>query len=213
MAIEGGAAGTSGDPVRTISRHVSSRGEPMSLSLNAATRVTFGGERHVHAYLAHQFGDAEAPPLILNARARQFSSFMLLLGRIGPSAGSFEPKHAVILKDKDEMRIPLELAKLPTPKAFRDAISSLSPEQQRFARAVRSMQLEGSVFGVLLLQLKPQLEKVPSLTPAPGRAGGPFSHPHPGSRADTGRHAVVRLRTRVCRCSTCRPSLLPRRLL
>ena len=56
------------------------------------------------------------------------------------------------------------LETLPTPKAFRDAISSLSPEQQRFARAVRRMQLEGSVFGLLILQLKPQLERLLRLT-------------------------------------------------
>ena len=43
-------------------------------------------------------------------------------------------------------------------QAFRDAISSLSPEQQRFAKAYRSMQLEGSIFGVLVIELKPALE-------------------------------------------------------
>ena len=37
-------------------------------------------------------------------------------------------------------------------------------EQQRFARAVRRMQLEGSVFGLLILQLKPQLERLLRLT-------------------------------------------------
>ena len=41
---------------------------------------------------------------------------------------------------------------------FKDAIESLSPEQKRFATAVRSMQLESSVFGVCVVQLKPQLE-------------------------------------------------------
>ena len=65
--------------------------------------------------------------------------------------------HALIVQNKDEVTLPLELEQLPTPKAFRDAIASLSPEQQRFARAYRAMQLEGSVFGVLVLQLKPSL--------------------------------------------------------
>jgi len=122
----------------------------------------------VHAYLAHQFGGgAHHPPnqlLQLTARARQFSSFLLLIGRLGPGS-TFEPSHAIIVKDKDELRIPLMLEQLPTPKAFRDAIASLSPEQQRFARAVRDMQLAGSVFGILLLQLKPQLERVLNLPP------------------------------------------------
>uniref|UniRef100_A0A7S2G5E7 Uncharacterized protein n=1 Tax=Haptolina brevifila TaxID=156173 RepID=A0A7S2G5E7_9EUKA len=167
VAIEGGAGAiTEADPVRTISRELTGATERSSMSfrLNAATTVTFEGERHLHAYLAHQFDDESPSPLRLTARARQFSSFLLLLGRLGP-ARTFEPSHAIIVKDKDELSIPLLLEQLPTPKAFRDAIASLSPEQQRFAKALRSMQLEGSVFGVLLLQLKPQLEKVLNLPP------------------------------------------------
>jgi hypothetical protein len=35
----------------------------------------------------------------------------------------------------DEVTIPLLLEQIPTPKEFRDAIESLSPEQQRFAKA------------------------------------------------------------------------------
>merc|ERR1719163_649618 len=49
---------------------------------------------------------------------------------------------------------------MPSAKEFEDAISSLSPEQRRFAKAYRTMQLEGSCFGILILQLKPQLEKL-----------------------------------------------------
>ena len=33
----------------------------------------------------------------------------------------------------------------------------MSPEQQRFAKAFRAMQLEGSMFAVLVVQLKPQV--------------------------------------------------------
>eukprot|EP00669_Euglena_mutabilis_P012933 TRINITY_DN7648_c0_g1_i1.p2 TRINITY_DN7648_c0_g1~~TRINITY_DN7648_c0_g1_i1.p2 ORF type:complete len:164 (+),score=62.96 TRINITY_DN7648_c0_g1_i1:408-899(+) len=54
---------------------------------------------------------------------------------------------------------------LPTPKAFRDAIESLSPEQQRFAKALRAMQLEGTLFGICVLQIKPQLERLLRLQP------------------------------------------------
>ena len=31
-------------------------------------------------------------------------------------AGEFQPKYAAIVKDKDELRVPLSLATLPTPK-------------------------------------------------------------------------------------------------
>jgi hypothetical protein len=54
----------------------------------------------------------------------------------------------------------LDLSTIPTPKEFKDAIESLSPEQQAFAKAFRSMQLESTLFGILVIQIKPQLEKV-----------------------------------------------------
>ena len=127
--------------------------------------MTFHGERWLHAHLAHEFGgddDGPSEELHLSARARQFSGFILLVGRLG-AGRTFEPKHALIVQNKDEVRLPLELEALPTPKAFRDAVASLSPEQQRFAKAYRAMQLEGTVFGLLVLQLKPQLERLLNL--------------------------------------------------
>ena len=77
-------------------------------------------------------------------------------------AGSnlFEPTDAIILQNKDEVLIPLILDELPTTKEFKDAVRSLSPEQQRFAAARRSMQLQSSVFGVCVIQVKPQLERL-----------------------------------------------------
>merc|ERR1719414_1423214 len=79
------------------------------------------------------------------------------------SAASFEPKYAAIAQNRDELTIPLDLATLPTPKEFREAVSSLSPEQQAFAKAFRSMQLESTLFGILVIQIKPQLERVLNL--------------------------------------------------
>ncbi len=43
---------------------------------------------------------------------------------------------------------------------FRDAIESLSPEQQRFARAFRAMQLESTLFAVCVIPTRPQLERL-----------------------------------------------------
>jgi hypothetical protein len=62
------------------------------------------------------------------------------------------------------MTIPLLVETIPTPKQFRDAISSLSPEQQAFAKAYRSMQLASTLFGMVIVQIKPQLEKVLNLS-------------------------------------------------
>jgi len=81
----------------------------------------------------------------------------LVIGTMmGPD--QLNPQEAIILQNKDEVIIPLLLNELPSVKEFKDAIQSLSPEQQRFAKAYRSMQLESSVFGVCVIQIKPQLE-------------------------------------------------------
>ena len=98
------------------------------------------------------------------AAARQFSSYIVLLGSIS-SATTFEPKFAILLQNKDELTIPLLLETIPNAKQFRDCIDSLSSEQQRFAQAYRAMQLESTLFGIVLLQVKPQLEKVLQLSP------------------------------------------------
>ena len=52
------------------------------------------------------------------------------------------------------------LEPIPTPAEFRDAIESLSPEQQRFAKAYRGMQLASTLFAVAVVQIKPQLERL-----------------------------------------------------
>lgn len=151
------------DPIPTIvTRREAAR--PMSFALDASTRVSFLGERYLHAWVAHQFSGRTDLALSLVARARQFSSFLLLVGRIA-SADSFDPRFGIIVQNKDLLSIPLMLEQIPTPKEFRDAIESLSPEQQRFAKAFRGMQLESTLFGVCVVQIKPQLERLLKLPP------------------------------------------------
>ena len=138
----------------------------MNFTLNAATTVNFTGDVYLHAYMRHAFHQSQAAAacLSLRAEARQFSSFIVMIGRIS-SASTFDPKYAMIVQNKDDLRIPLDLETIPSAKEFKDAISSLSPEQQRFAKAFRGMQLESTLFGVLVIQIKPQLEKVLNLPP------------------------------------------------
>eukprot|EP01064_Diplonema_japonicum_P032090 TRINITY_DN595_c0_g3_i9.p1 TRINITY_DN595_c0_g3~~TRINITY_DN595_c0_g3_i9.p1 ORF type:complete len:1168 (+),score=346.54 TRINITY_DN595_c0_g3_i9:34-3537(+) len=163
VAVEEGSV-----PVMTTARCLSLSGRRIStgrmrFALNAAAEVSFGGERFVHAYVRHRFSTEEAGrPLELVARARQFSGFVLAIGRIG-GRDLFLPEHAILVRNKDELRVPLELEQIPTPKEFEDAVESLSPEQQRFAKAYRSMQMEATLFGVCVLQVKPQLERVLNL--------------------------------------------------
>ena len=75
----------------------------------------------------------------------------------------FQPEHALIIQNKDELKIPLILETIPAPQEFRDAIESLSPEQQAFCKAYRKMQLAGSLFAVAVVQIKPQLERLLNL--------------------------------------------------
>ncbi len=151
------------EPISTLA----ARGDqphPMSFALDAATRVRFGGERYLHTWVSHQFSGSGQLSLQLIARARQFSNFILLVGRLS-SADTFEPKIGVIVQNKDLLKIPLLLEQIPTPREFRDAIESLSPEQQRFAKAFRGMQLESTLFAVCVIQIKPQLEALLKLPP------------------------------------------------
>lgn len=86
----------------------------------------------------------------------------MLLGRItGP--GQFDPRYGFIVQNKDDFNIPLDLETIPSAKEFKEAISSLSPEQQRFAEQFRAMQLESTLFGICVLQIKPQLERLLNL--------------------------------------------------
>lgn len=157
ISIESGSA-DGAEPISTFVRTTQATA-PMYFVVNAATKVAFFGERHIHGWVSHQFAGSHLPALWLMARAREFSSFILLVGRIA-SAELFEPKAAIVIQNKDDLRIPLMLEQVPTPKEFKDAIASLSPEQQRFARAYRSMQLESTLFGLCVVQIKPQLERL-----------------------------------------------------
>ena len=163
--------GAPAEPIQTLV-HSAAGGDvrPMSFALNAETRVTFGGTRHLHAWLDHSFahgsgsGAFGAGTQSLVASARQFSSFIVLVGRI-TAADTFDASTAVIVQNKDELSIPLSCAALPTAGEFRDAIASLSGEQQRFARAIRAMQLESTLCAVLVLQIKPAMEQLLNLAP------------------------------------------------
>ena len=137
----------------------------MTMAIDAATRIRFRGVHYVHGWLAQSFSNSPSPPsLRMVATARQFCSYIVVLGSIS-SATTFAPKFAVLLQNKEELTIPLLLETIPNATQFRDSIESLSPEQQHFAKAYRAMQLESTLFSIVLLQVKPQLEKVLQLMP------------------------------------------------
>ena len=133
----------------------------MSFPLSASSVISFSGSTFIHSIINHRFSH-ECNEFNLVARARQFSGYILVLGTISGD-DTFIPTNAIIIKNKDDLSIPLLLNEIPTPKQFRNAIESLSPEQQQFAKAYRSMQLQSTLFGMCVIQIKPQLERVLNL--------------------------------------------------
>jgi hypothetical protein len=139
----------------------------MTIPIDATTKIKIVGDKYVHTYLQHKYKTSNKnnmPQLNLIARARQFSSFMLLLGKIS-SIDTFEPTHGIIIKNNELFKIPLVVNTIPTTKEFRESISSLSSNQQEFVSAFRNMQLESTLFGIVIIQIKPQLEKILNLLP------------------------------------------------
>jgi ubiquitin len=112
--------------------------------------------------MIYDFARSAKPSFFLKARARQFSSFILLVGNMA-SSSAFIPKCGIIIKNKDELQLAMRIEQIPTPKEFKDAIESLSPTMQRFAKSYRAFQLESTLFGVCVLQIKPQMEKLLNL--------------------------------------------------
>lgn len=145
------------EPIQTMVNVVPTT--PMVFPINAATNIGFLGNRYLHGWVAHEFGGHGVGRLQLEARVRQFSSFIVVCGTVA-SERVFQPKEAIIVTNKDTFINNLTLEQIPTPKEFRDAIESLSPEQQRFAKSYREMQLASTLFGILVIQIKPQLEKL-----------------------------------------------------
>jgi len=147
--------GESPECIYTHTREVAATSS-LKVPLNAATVLELTGGQFLHGYMNQRFGNSHKRHQLV-ARSRQFSSFILVVGNM-IDGSTLDPKDAIIVQNKDELIIPLLLEEMPTAKEFKDAIQALSPEQQRFAKSYRSMQLSSSVFGVCIVQIKPQLE-------------------------------------------------------
>jgi hypothetical protein len=161
LSIDSMAHGKNSKPIETFTK-MANVSNPMFIPISAATSVEIRGERYLHGWMQHQFHGELHPTYQLTARAHQFSGFLVVIGKMaGPN--KFNPESAVIVQNKDEVLIRLMTEVLPSAKEFKDAVASLSPEQRAFAEAFRSMQLESSVFGLCIIQLKPQLEKLLNL--------------------------------------------------
>ena len=69
----------------------------MTFDINTSTTLSFTGEKYIHAWLEHEFqAETLNSKFTLDLRARQFSSYIVLLGRI-ISPTQFDPSHAIIV--------------------------------------------------------------------------------------------------------------------
>ena len=146
---------------QSIATHVRdiSSADPVEVPLSAAATVKLTGKTFLHGWVNHRFLGERSPSVRLAARARQFSSFVLMVGTMA-KRNRFRPRDAIILRNKDHVLIPVLLREIPTASEFKHSTASLSPEQRRFARSFREMQLDSSVMGVCVVQIKPQLERL-----------------------------------------------------
>uniref|UniRef100_A0A0G4FHG3 Uncharacterized protein n=1 Tax=Chromera velia CCMP2878 TaxID=1169474 RepID=A0A0G4FHG3_9ALVE len=152
-----GGDSSAGFPVATFSRCAPRAS--VNISLSAATTAKLEGPVFLHGLMLQSFSGEEAASLQLCGRARQFSSFVLLVGTLA-AKDVFEPKAAILIKNKDEVLLPLLVETIPSAKEFKDAIESLSEEQKRFCRAFRQLQLASTLFAVAVVQVRPQLERL-----------------------------------------------------
>mmetsp|Transcript_24736 Transcript_24736/g.36945 ORF Transcript_24736/g.36945 Transcript_24736/m.36945 type:complete len:916 (+) Transcript_24736:133-2880(+) len=165
ISIESSDMSDDSEPIETLVRKIpAGSNRSMTIPIDAATTVELLGDQYLHGWIQHVWEQSNHGTKDHNliARAHQFSSYLLVIGVLGGSE-TFIPKEALILKDKDEVIIPLLSEILPSAKEFKNAIASLSPEQQEFAKAFRAMQLESSVFGICVIPLKPQMENLLNL--------------------------------------------------
>ena len=102
----------------------------MKFALNASTDVSFSGQRFLHAAVLHRFASEAPPAVTLRARARQFSSFILLIGKI-VGKDRFEPCDALVVKNKDDVEIPLTMKTIPSPKVGKRTGKRAGRERER----------------------------------------------------------------------------------
>lgn len=117
-------------------------------SLSSAAEVNVNADIYLHGCIKHQFKQQD-DSLDLKIRAKQFSNFLVLIGRVNQGC-RFDPQHGIIVQNKDVVDVFLELETFPSAKEFRDAIESLSEEQKSFAKMYRGLQLSSTLFGVMV---------------------------------------------------------------
>jgi len=138
--------------------------EGLRVSLGGGIEACLKGKLTLHGYYQCMFEEEERKgrereKVVMSVRAKEFCSFLVLVGRIRNNR-VVEIERGLVARNKDEFYIPLKLSTIPSAKEFEKAVSSLSPTQQDFSSMFRSLQLSDSLFTIISVPLRPQLEKV-----------------------------------------------------
>ena len=154
-------------PIETFVKQIpANENNKIITNISSSIQISLLGEKFIHGWIENCFSMNEklnsSSHLSLFATSFPYSEFILLIGRcISKNHISFE--NAIFLSNKDEIEILLQVESLPTPKEFKKSISSISNEQQEFAKLYRAMQLSESLFVISLIPVQPQLERVLNL--------------------------------------------------
>ena len=97
--------GTSGEIecIQTHAREVNSDSS-LKIPLTASTIVELTGNQYLHGYMNHRFQSSSKSHQLV-ARARQFSSFIIVIGNM-VDATTLEPKDAIIVLNKVREYVP-----------------------------------------------------------------------------------------------------------
>jgi hypothetical protein len=121
----------------------------------AALTIPIVGTQTDHLFLTHAFRDGEAtesqPPWVICCRAKQFCSFIVLLGRLNRERGDFSVLRAMIVKNKDQVLIPLAVDPLPSESTA--ATITLPPPGSRVLPS------SAHALALILLPLAPNLQQ------------------------------------------------------
>ena len=150
-----------GKTLHTVCRTIERAKQSWSFSLSATAKVVCDGQILVNGFVSNVIKNSNSNK-VLSLSSNQISSYVVILGKLS-GVGEVIVSHALIVRNRESFSIPLSFTEIPSAEEFQEAISSLSPEQQRFANAYRSMQLEGTLFTVGVIHIKPQLESVLNL--------------------------------------------------
>ena len=83
--------------IQTHSREVNATSS-LKIPLTASTVLELTGKQYLHGYMNHRF-ESSSKTHRLVARARQFSSFIMVVGNMA-DASTLEPKEAIIVQNK-----------------------------------------------------------------------------------------------------------------